>query len=193
MRKIGQAAAIIIAFILFAKIVNATRAEIFYTKGERLFRDSQYQEALINLEKSIALNSNEPTYLAATALAWAKIVKTESQYDIKRCYQLTQLALKKGPRDSLVLKRIIHAFFSLAEKDANALNYLKETASLLKEVSPSEPRSYFYMAIASALTGDLEKANKEIEGALEKRPDFYEAILLRDSIRKDIEVNTKKP
>ena len=170
----------VLTIILVANEAKIIAAEIFFTKGSRLLQNNKGNYAQQLFQKAIKLNPDEPTYLSTTALEWAKAANSPAA--IEKSQRLANAAYKLNPNNHLTLKKLFNTYYLLAQQDKHFLQNLDVVTSKLQRIAPTEPRTYLYLAIDYALANRPQEALRYINKALELKGDFYEALVLRESI-----------
>jgi adenylate cyclase len=128
-----------------------------YVKGQVLRAQNRWEEAITEYETALASNPN--LVVALNGLGWCKLFAGS----IDEVIPLMEQAVRRSPRDPQigVWHGVIGMVHMLQSRIDEAIVWLEKARS----ASPDKPYNHLHLAAAYALSGDLNRASRELAEA----------------------------
>lgn len=154
-----------VAIISSSSVINFWRADYFYAKAKHL-KEPLYLEKAIKLYPHADLYEYEEAYLNSS------VYKSDPNFNMLKTKNYKHLEIA------------FNTYFILSEKDDRYLDLALKTANLLIEYSPYYAKNYYLRGIVYLRNGNNLAARKSFEQALNLKPDYTQAAILLNSLRK---------
>lgn len=156
----------LIALFLLSQIFNIWYADYIFTKGKRLVDAGYLSEGSPYLQKAIELRPKEDlfydkfaTTLSKAGIAFAQQEKlSEAQSIAQSAIVMSNNALSLNPVHLNVYKNRIRLFMNLSLLDPNLLSEALKTTKQALELSPTDAKLVFNLALIQEAMGNNEDA-----------------------------------
>ncbi|OGG16901.1 hypothetical protein A3D78_06495 [Candidatus Gottesmanbacteria bacterium RIFCSPHIGHO2_02_FULL_39_14] len=160
-------------------------ADYYFAKGNLAARAQEYLPAYKNIKKALLLNQNEPLYLDEIAFPAAQIGlayfsenrATESARFINEAIASNQKALLISPRNVNFWKTRTRILYALSIVNQNYLNQSVISLEKAKELSPTDPKIRYNLALMYDAAADRQKAYRELEETIRLKVNYRDAYL----------------
>jgi len=150
-------------------------ADFYYAKGD-----------LGNAKKAVQLNSLEPNYRKVLGRLYTDeaITAHELGNEILAYEYLAladeelELSKKFAPRNVAILKSITNTYSDMKMVDQRYFQKEIEILENLTRFAPTDPYSWYNMALAYTEIGEKDKARSLLKNALDLKPDYEKAQTL---------------
>ncbi len=147
--------------------VNDTESELYFLRGKTYYEAESYDEAINDLKKAIALDSNNINYLHLLADAYLDYYKSMEALDIM--YRAQKLYPDRIPT---LLK--LSEFQLILKRNRQSL----KTLDKILQIDPRNPEAFFMLGMNLKETGDTVKAINAFQTAVENEPNLIDAWLM---------------
>ncbi|MEK7610800.1 MAG: hypothetical protein AAB486_00310 [Patescibacteria group bacterium] len=185
-----------LAVSVFTAFLSMFLADVFLTRALADRRIGDYQAAERELFWATRLNPFEPLYHReyAALLADLSIKSLAVKEDPEMIKQSQTLARNAGreagraielnPRNSLTLKALLKTYYSLSLYYPAFEEITKSLGQTLLVLSPTEAHVRYSTALVFAGYGKGDQAIKLVDEALRLKPDYPEALSLKETLTK---------
>jgi tetratricopeptide (TPR) repeat protein len=148
-----------------------SESDKFFLKGNKLFNENKFAEAVTSYEEAIRLSQSQWAYHFNLGLAYKKMDKSE---EARAAFAR---ALELNPDAFSVHKE-------LAESLAKAGNYEEAKALYRKalEISADDPDIFYNLGLCEVSTGESEAALDSFSRCIALKPDFADAYYQRGTL-----------
>lgn len=183
-----------LAVAFFAVLLSMFLADVFLTRALADRRFADYQAAERELFWATRLNPFEPLYHReyAALLADLSVKSLAVKEDPEMIKQARRLALtaereayraiELNPRNSLTLKALLKTYYSLSLYYPAFEEITESLGQTLLILSPTEAHVRYSVALVLAGYEKKEQALKLVEEALRLKPDYPEALALKQTL-----------
>lgn len=169
-------------FILFF-LLKLWYADTLFAKGYHLSRSQEYVQAYQNLKKAIILNDTEPLYydemvipIAQMALALEEGKQSSIASDLKdEAIASSNIAVSISPNNVNFWKTRTRLFFALSSLDNKYTDEALKSLEKAKELSPTDPKISYNLALIYDKLGRKEDAYKELNLTIKLKADYRDA------------------
>jgi len=177
-------------YYLLSTTINYWRADYFYSRAQKLTKQSNYPDAYQNLYQAKSLFPNEPVYLGDIATVTANLaLMSNAQKDASAksdlaaaTGELIQLAINYSdqakyisPKNLNVLKTRVRVFYTLSLIEPDYLNGAIEAMLEATALAPTDPKLVYNLGLLYAKNDDSKLAIQTIEKAVQLKPNYIDA------------------
>lgn len=158
-------------------------ADIYYAKATKSLSRKNYAESEYFFNKALGLN-NEPLYWAhfssaSSAKALDEFLSgIDYQESAANAEYASEKAFSQSPRNIKILQIISNSYADMSQIDGEYLLKSIEILERMIDLSPTDPRNYYVLALSYARTGNFEKAIEHLKKACLLKPDYEKAFVL---------------
>lgn len=171
-------------FLLFS-IIRGWIADFYYADGYHASRTNEYTRSYDSLKKAINLNSQEPVYYDEFSYAAATVAvglsddkdKSLSKTLTEEAILASDNAVSISPYNVNFWKSRTRVFYTLSQLDPKYLDISLSSIEKSSDLSPTDPKVRYNLALIYDSKGEKEKAIQEMENALKLKPDYREAYI----------------
>ncbi|OGG02944.1 hypothetical protein A2W14_02075 [Candidatus Gottesmanbacteria bacterium RBG_16_37_8] len=184
-RKIIIVSLFLLGIYLLFRLCLIWLADFYFAKGSHQSKAQEYQEAYKNIKQATLLNNNEPYYkdeLAFPAIElglyyFGENNSTKSAQFINEGVNSNQQALLISPRNVNYWKTRTRILYALTQIDENYLTPAITSLQKAKELSPTDPKIRYNLALLYDQSGDKQKAYQELEETIKLKINYRDAYL----------------
>ena len=176
-----QAITTLALVVLLGKIVNYWRADYYFAQGKKLEKAGYLNTSLNYLNRSLALNPNEPNFYSQRAITAAKLAAAMAQKG-QPSDRLIKLAIKDSKKALEISPYHLNFYKNRAKTDYFLsfvrLDYLRDALQTLLEaekLAPTDPKIPYNIGLIYRAFGDRVRARQYLQKALELKPDYTAA------------------
>jgi len=184
-------------YYLLSTTINYWRADYFYSRAQKLTKQSNYPDAYQNLYQAKNLFPNEPVYLGDIATVTANLaLMSNAQKDASAksdlasaksdlasaTGELEELAINYSdqaknisPKNLNVLKTRVRVFYTLSLIEPDHLKGAIEAMLEAITLAPTDPKLVYNLGLLYAKNDDSKLAIQTIEKAIQLKPNYIDA------------------
>jgi len=175
---------VLITLFFLVQIFNIWQADYIFTKGKRLIEAGYISEGGPYLQKAIDLRPNEDLFydkfastLAKAALIFAEQEKfPEAQSAAQSAIIMSNTAQRLNPVHLNLYKTRANLFINLGILDAQLLKEAKKTVNDALELSPTDAKLVFNLAMIEQALGNNDEAFRLFKQAVDMKDNYGTAL-----------------
>ncbi len=176
---------LILTSCFIIQLIRYWYADTFFATGSQYAKAEDFSSSYEFIKEAIFLNSDEPLYYDEFSYSAAQLATAFSQ-DGKQATLAAQLLREAtlssdmtiliSPANVNFWKTRTRVFYTLSQIDEKYFVNAKEALEMASELSPSDPKIYYNLAIIDDRLGKTQEAFSLLEKGAKLKPDFRDVF-----------------